>query len=105
MKFLIFGGLFEFGKKITRIDELDKTMNDQEFWSRDDSNDILNEINRLKKVVNPVLELKKNVDNNIELLSQVSDNDIEILELKADDPNFKRIYKTAQSRMRSSQTD
>ena len=56
-------------------------MNDQEFWSRDDSNDILNEINRLKKVVNPVLELKKNVDNNIELLSQVSDNDIEILEL------------------------
>lgn len=81
MKFLIFGGLFELGKKITRIDELDKTMNDQEFWSRDDSNDILNEINRLKKVVNPVLELKKNVDNNIELLSQVSDNDIEILEL------------------------
>ena len=56
-------------------------MNDQEFWSRDDSNDILNEINRLKKVVNPVLELKKNVDNNIEILSQVSDNDIEILEL------------------------
>ena len=56
-------------------------MNDQEFWSRDDSNDILNEINRLKKVVNPVLELKKNVDNNIEILSQVSDNDTEILEL------------------------
>ena len=81
MKFLIFGGLFELDKKITRIDELDKTMNDQEFWSRDDSNDILNEINRLKKVVNPVLELKKNVDNNIEILSQVSDNDIEILEL------------------------
>ena len=81
MKFLIFGGLFELDKKITRIDELDKTMNDQEFWSRDDSNDILNEINRLKKVVNPVLELKKNVDNNIEILSQVSDNDTEILEL------------------------
>ena len=56
-------------------------MNDQEFWSRDDSNDILNEINRLKKVVNPVLELKKNVDNNIEILSQVSDNDSEILNL------------------------
>lgn len=56
-------------------------MNDQEFWSRDDSNDILNEASRLKKVVNPVLELKKNVDNNIEILSQVSDNDIEILEL------------------------
>ena len=81
MKFLIFGGLFELDKKITRIDELDKTMNDQEFWSRDDSNDILNEVNNLKKVVNPVLELKKNVDNNIEILSQVSDNDIEILEL------------------------
>ena len=80
MKFLIFGGLFELDKKITRIDELDKTMNDQEFWSRDDSNDILNEINKIKKVVNPVLELKKNVDNNIEILSQVSDNDIEILE-------------------------
>ncbi len=56
-------------------------MNDQEFWSRDDSNDILNEASRLKKVVNPVLELKKNVDNNIEILSQVSDNDTEILEL------------------------
>ena len=56
-------------------------MNDQEFWSRDDSNDILNEVSRLKKVVNPVLELKKNVDNNIEILSQVSDNDTEILEL------------------------
>ena len=81
MKFLIFGGLFELDKKISRIDELNKIMNDQEFWSRDDSNDILNEINRLKKVVNPVLELKKNVDNNIEILSQVSDNDIEILEL------------------------
>ena len=81
MKFLIFGGLFELDKKISRIDELDKIMNDQEFWSRDDSNDILNEINRLKKVVNPVLELKKNVDNNIEILSQVSDNDTEILEL------------------------
>lgn len=81
MKFLIFGGLFELDKKISRIDELDKIMNDQEFWSRDDSNDILNEINRLKKVVNPVLELKKNVDNNIEILSQVSDNDSEILNL------------------------
>ena len=56
-------------------------MSDQEFWSRDDSNDILNEANSLKKVVNPVLKLKKNVDNNIEILSQVSDNDIEILEL------------------------
>ena len=81
MKFLIFGGLFELDKKISRIDELNKIMNDQEFWSRDDSNDILNEASRLKKVVNPVLELKKNVDNNIEILSQVSDNDIEILEL------------------------
>ena len=56
-------------------------MNDQEFWSRDDSNDILNEVNNLRKVVNPVLELKKNVDNNIEILSQVSDNDSEILNL------------------------
>ena len=56
-------------------------MNDQGFWSRDDSNDILNEVNNLRKVVNPVLELKKNVDNNIEILSQVSDNDTEILEL------------------------
>ncbi len=81
MKFLIFGGLFELDKKISRIDELNKIMNDQEFWSRDDSNDILNEVSRLKKVVNPVLELKKNVDNNIEILSQVSDNDTEILEL------------------------
>lgn len=81
MKFLIFGGLFELDKKISRIDELNKIMNDQEFWSRDDSNDILNEASRLKKVVNPVLELKKNVDNNIEILSQVSDNDTEILEL------------------------
>ena len=81
MKFLIFGGLFELDKKISRIDELDKIMNDQEFWSRDDSNDILNEVNNLRKVVNPVLELKKNVDNNIEILSQVSDNDSEILNL------------------------
>ena len=81
MKFLIFGGLFELDKKISRIDELDKIMNDQGFWSRDDSNDILNEVNNLRKVVNPVLELKKNVDNNIEILSQVSDNDTEILEL------------------------
>lgn len=56
-------------------------MNDQGFWSRDDSNDVLNEVNNLRKVVNPVLELKKNVDNNIEILSQVSDNDTEILEL------------------------
>lgn len=81
MKFLIFGGLFELDKKISRIDELDKIMNDQGFWSRDDSNDVLNEVNNLRKVVNPVLELKKNVDNNIEILSQVSDNDTEILEL------------------------
>ena len=81
MKFLIFGGLFELDKKITRINELDEIMSDQEFWSRDDSNDISNETNSLKKVVNPVLELKKNVDNNIEILSQVSDNDSEILNL------------------------
>lgn len=82
---MILGGLFDLDKKIMRLDELDDLMMTQDFWSRDDSNLVVDEVNCLRRVVNPILELKNNIDNNIDTLLQISDDDIEMLELINDE--------------------
>lgn len=67
-------------------------------------NDKMNNLReRMNNLVRQEETLRNAQDKNI--LQGAKKYNIEILELKADDPNFKRIYKTAQSRMRSSQTD
>jgi len=74
-----YGGYFDFDSKEKRISELKTLMNSPTFW--DDSkkaNEIIAELNELKKLVNDVRELKNKISSNMELI-EVSDNEMKSL--------------------------
>ena len=76
---MIYGGLFDLDSKKNRIDELNKIVNDVNFWNdKSKADEVIRELNSLKNMYNPVLELKNKVKNNISL---IVDNEEEILEL------------------------
>lgn len=73
---MIYGGLFELDKKIVRKDELDKIINDVNFWNRSDKDEILKENNSLANIIDDVTNVKNKTDGNIELLNEVIDDDM-----------------------------
>ena len=56
-------------------------MGDNNFWNRDDKDSIILEIKDLKKVIDPILELNKRINNNIESLDQIDDDDREFIDI------------------------
>ena len=73
---MIFGGLFELDKKIKRRDELDKIINDVDFWNSSDKDDNLKEYNNLVNLIKDVTSIKNKIDANIELLNEDIDDDM-----------------------------
>ena len=73
---MIYGGLFELDKKIVRKDELDKIINDVNFWNRSDKDEILKENNSLANIIDDVTNVKNKTDGNIELLNEAIDDDM-----------------------------
>ena len=80
---MIYGGHFEPDKKELRIKELESEVNKSDFWNdTKHSNEVINELNYLKKLLNEVGVLKNKITNNLEMLSDMKDNvDNEIKDL------------------------
>ena len=76
---MIYGGLFDLDKKIERLDEINKIMNESDFWNRSLKDDILKENSYLSNLVNDVREVVNKIDSNIVILLEEIDD--EMLEL------------------------
>lgn len=75
---MIFGGLFDLDTKIRKLNELELSMNDITFWDdKDKANEVIREVSDLKNIINPLVDLKKELDDNISLL----EDDEEIISL------------------------
>ena len=53
-----YGGLFDQDKKQQKIEELTNMMSEEGFWNREDSSDIIGEINSFKEDINKIKKLK-----------------------------------------------
>ncbi|MGN1357736.1 MAG: peptide chain release factor 2 [Bacilli bacterium] len=78
---MIYGGLFDLDKKIERLDEINKIMNESDFWNRSNKDDILKENSYLTNLVNDIREVVNKIDFNTVILSEEIDD--EMLELIA----------------------
>ena len=79
---MICGGHFDIDNKIKRIEELDKEISNPNFWSdRDKAQLIIDEKNKLSVIVSKIDNIKKDIENDIEICDLLSnDNDITLLE-------------------------
>lgn len=80
---MIYGGHFEPDKKELRIKELESDVRKPDFWNdTKHSNEVINELNYLKRLLNEVDVLKNKITNNLEMLNDMKDNvDNEIKDL------------------------
>ena len=77
---MIYGGLFDLDKKIERLDEINKIMNESDFWNRSDKDDILKENSYLSNLVNDVREVVNKIDSNtVILLEEIDDEMLELI--------------------------
>ena len=83
---MIYGGLFDLDNKIIRRDELDKEINDVNFWNREDKDNILKERNNLDNIINDVVSVKNRIVSNVDLLNEEIDSDmLELINSEYDD--------------------
>ena len=67
-----YGGLFDSDNKIKEIERLESIMNSSSFWDREDTNDIISQLNGLKENIDKILKLKSNIYDNLELANILS---------------------------------
>lgn len=73
---MIYGGIFDLDNKKKRREELDKKINDVNFWNSSNKDNDLKEFNELNNTINEVSGVKNKIISNIELLNEEIDNDI-----------------------------
>ena len=76
---MIYGGLFDVDASLKRLSELNKEINEVDFWNREDKEDILKENSDLSKIVDNINSVIKKIDSNIEFL--LLEPDDELMEL------------------------
>lgn len=81
-----YGGLFDTDVRKKRIIELEKIINEPNFWNDSNSDKVYKELNNIKSTLNNVENLQKNIKNSLETLEMLKiDNDIEIKKILEDD--------------------
>ena len=73
---MIYGGIFDLDNKKKRREELDKKINDVNFWNSTNKDNDLKEFNELNNTINEVSGVKNKINSNIELLNEEIDYDI-----------------------------
>ena len=67
-------------------------MSQTDFWNdKDEANKVINRVNELKSIVDPVLELEKSISNNISMLEIISDEEEELFRVIQEEYNTDRI--------------
>ena len=94
---MIYGGHFDADKKKDEIKKLEEESNKSDFWNnRDTANEVIDKINNLKKVIDPLEELQDEITSNLEMIKLLEvENDYSILTSIADD--IKNISKKLES--------
>ncbi len=82
-----YGGHFDPESKQKKIVELEKEINNLEFWNdKNHSEKVINELNNLKNKLYKTGRIKKSIDSNLELALMLKDNlDLELKELVEND--------------------
>lgn len=80
---MIYGGHFDPGVKKERISELEKIINEPNFWDdKNRSEEILSELNLLKNKISIVESIKNNIESNLEIAKMLKTNlDLEMQEI------------------------
>ena len=74
-----YGGLFDISSIEKKIEELEREVNDVNFWNREDSSTIINELNSLKDKTTNLKQLKKEIEDNYEITKiLIEDSDLEL---------------------------
>ena len=73
---MIYGGHFDLDSKISRKDELDKIINNVNFWNMSDKDNILKEYNSLNNIINDVNSVRNKINSNTSLLNEDIDDDM-----------------------------
>jgi len=73
---MICGGIFDLDNKIKRREELDKVINDVNFWNSNNKDEVLKEFNELGIIIDDVKKLKNKILSNTLLLNEEMDEDI-----------------------------
>ena len=76
MILVIYGGLFDLDNKLLRRDELNKIINDVDFWNSSNKDNDLKEYNDLVSLIDDVNSVKNKINGNIELLDDEIDADM-----------------------------
>ena len=76
MILMIYGGLFDLDNKKERRDELNKIINDVNFWNSSNKDNDLKEYNDLVNLVDDVSNVKNKITGNIQLLDSNIDNEM-----------------------------
>lgn len=84
---MIYGGLFEPDKKKHRLEELQKEIDNPNFWSdKRNSEKVINEFNGIKNLLDKISNLKNSISNNLEFVLNLKENDdIELQKLAEDE--------------------
>ncbi len=83
---MIYGGLFDLDNKIKRSDEINKIINDVNFWNSSNKDNDLKEYNNLVSLIDDVSRVRDKIDGNISLLNEDIDNDmLEIIDSEYSD--------------------
>lgn len=71
-----YGGLFDVDSKKLRISELDKLVEDINFWNdKKQAEIVILEKNNLSKIVNSIVKIKNEIDASIEIIDLLKEND------------------------------
>lgn len=87
---MTYGGYFDVSEKEKEILSLEENLNSDNIWNdREYANSLINNVNNLKKLITPIIDLKKQITSNletIELLKTDYDEEIvHLLEQESDD--------------------
>lgn len=91
-----YGGHFDPDVKQEKIKQLESIINSPDFWSSDNSSDVIDEVNHLKSSLQEVASLKKDIEENISvanMLLEESDEELNSLLVSNIDTINKRIDK------------
>ncbi len=88
MILIVSGGLFDLDNKIKELENIDKKINNPNFWNSNDKDDVLKDKSYLTNLIEPIISIKKKIDSNIELLNDNIDSEmLSIIEEEYDEIN------------------
>ena len=89
-----YGGHFDGDSLEKKLNELNKVTLDENFWNdRDNANDVLKEISKIKNKINPLKELINSVNDDIMLVPLMNDDEVNMIDIDTYNSNLNELSK------------